>query len=210
MSRVVSCKFVVRHQGDIAYRKCEHIVNASCICDAPRKSNTPNAIQCLSSAMSSQSQSECFSESTTVFWSFGRTKALVKFSGGVQEGGACSAFRTSRTITCQDAIEMRRSGPNARFAPCVCLQPTMSPQSNVETLARIVTALGDDTSRPEDIEWANEMPSGRDMLAWIVSQLSAPEDAVHDDDDILASLSAIALDDDELKLSEYNAMYIHS
>ena len=84
--------------------------------------------------------------------------------------------------------------------------PTMSPQSNVETLARIVTALGDDTSRPEDIEWANEMPSGRDMLAWIASQLSAPEDAVHDDDDdddddILASLSAIALDDAELKLS---------
>ena len=77
----------------------------------------------------------------------------------------------------------------------------MSPQSNVETLARIVTALGDDTSRPEDIEWANEMPSGRDMLAWIASQLSAPEDAVHDDDDILASLSAIALDDAELKLS---------
>ena len=81
--------------------------------------------------------------------------------------------------------------------------PTMSPQSNVETLTRIITALGDDTSRPEDIEWANEMPSGRDMLAWIASQLSAPEDAVHDDDDddILASLSAIALDDAELKLS---------
>ncbi|KAL1761869.1 hypothetical protein FB107DRAFT_268637 [Schizophyllum commune] len=78
----------------------------------------------------------------------------------------------------------------------------MSPQSNVETLARIVTALGDDTSRPEDIEWVNEMPSGRDMLAWIASQLSAPEDAVHDDDDdILASLSAIALDDAELKLA---------
>ncbi|KAL1737257.1 hypothetical protein EV714DRAFT_266065 [Schizophyllum commune] len=77
----------------------------------------------------------------------------------------------------------------------------MSPQSNVETLARMITALGDDTSRPEDIEWANEMPSGCDMLAWIASQLSAPEDAVHDDDDILASLSAIALDDAELKLA---------
>ena len=79
------------------------------------------------------------------------------------------------------------------------MSDTASPTT---TLTSIVSNLGGPRVNPSDIEWANDITSGKVLINWLVAQLD-PEAANSDDDLEIqhrAALRDIALEDEELKM----------
>ena len=79
------------------------------------------------------------------------------------------------------------------------MSDTASPTT---TLTSIVSNLGGPRVNPSDIEWANDITSGKLLINWLVAQLD-PENANSDDDlekQHRAALRDIALEDEELKM----------
>lgn len=74
--------------------------------------------------------------------------------------------------------------------------------SPTTTLTSIVSNLGGPRVNPSDIEWANDITSGRLLINWLVAQLD-PEAANGDDDREIqhrAALRDVVLEDEELKM----------
>ncbi|KAL1742021.1 hypothetical protein HDZ31DRAFT_84427 [Schizophyllum fasciatum] len=80
----------------------------------------------------------------------------------------------------------------------------MSPHPSTTKVAHIASLLGYTQARPEEIDWANDIPAGRELLDWVAGQLNAPEDEEEDANDMISALSAIALGDDETRLSDFS------
>ena len=79
------------------------------------------------------------------------------------------------------------------------MSDTASPTT---TLTSIVSNLGGPRVNPSDIEWANDITSGKLLINWLVAQLD-PEAANSSDDLEIqhrAALRDIALEDEELKM----------
>ena len=99
--------------------------------------------------------------------------------------------------------------------------------SNQETISRVlelVSHLGGPRILPEEIEWATDIPAGKQLLEWLASQLSDPPvtdrvagpsgDSNHTGLDsnlaLQASLSPIALYSDEVKTYEARPRFVRS
>ncbi|KAJ7642915.1 hypothetical protein B0H17DRAFT_1216283 [Mycena rosella] len=68
-----------------------------------------------------------------------------------------------------------------------------------ETVTDIVSLLGGPQFNAEDIDWASDLPPGRRLLEWLVSQVQA-DDGTDMSDSLRAGLHAISLEDAELKM----------
>jgi len=74
-----------------------------------------------------------------------------------------------------------------------------------KTVSTIVSLLGGPELNPKDIDWASDLPAGRKLLEWLVSQVQPElEDELDgtgaESGSIRAALQAIALEDDELRM----------
>ncbi|KAJ7125280.1 hypothetical protein C8R44DRAFT_782778 [Mycena epipterygia] len=70
-----------------------------------------------------------------------------------------------------------------------------------KTITTIVSLLGGPELNPEDIDWASDLPAGRKLLEWLVSQVQPELDGTGVEfGPIRAALQAIALEDDELRM----------
>lgn len=79
------------------------------------------------------------------------------------------------------------------------MSDTASPTT---TLTSIVSNLGGPRVNPSDIEWANDITSGKLLINWLVAQLDLEAANGNDDLEILhrAALRDVALEDEELKI----------
>lgn len=68
--------------------------------------------------------------------------------------------------------------------------------SATESLVDIVAHLGGPRIVPGDIEWAVDLPAGRQLVEWIAAQL----DSNDEDRDLELSLKTIALEPEEAAL----------
>lgn len=79
------------------------------------------------------------------------------------------------------------------------MSDTASPTT---TLTSIVSNLGGPRVNPSDIEWANDITSGKLLINWLVAQLDLEAANGNDDLEIRhrAALRDVALEDEELKI----------
>ncbi|KAJ6590037.1 hypothetical protein DFH09DRAFT_221007 [Mycena vulgaris] len=68
-----------------------------------------------------------------------------------------------------------------------------------ETITTIVSLLGGPNLNAEDIGWALDLPAGRRLLEWLVSQVEF-EAADDSSESLRAALQAISVEDDELQM----------
>ncbi|THH21859.1 hypothetical protein EUX98_g8259 [Antrodiella citrinella] len=73
--------------------------------------------------------------------------------------------------------------------------------TNAEKFCAITKSLGGPDIAPADIEWANDIPAGRDLLKWIADQLY-DTDVSATDSPFIPALHSIALEHEEVKLYE--------
>lgn len=68
-------------------------------------------------------------------------------------------------------------------------------------LCDIITNLGGPKIQPEEIDWANDIPTGKYLLEWMSSQLLDELDEKQDEEThSLLSMRAIALEDEERRM----------
>ncbi|KAJ7736864.1 hypothetical protein B0H16DRAFT_110295 [Mycena metata] len=72
-----------------------------------------------------------------------------------------------------------------------------------QTATTIVSLLGGPDLNTEDIDWALDVPAGKRLLEWLVSQVELPADddrGTDEFDALRAALGAIALEEDEVQM----------
>lgn len=96
------------------------------------------------------------------------------------------------------------------------IAPKQSGQADASTLATAVSILGGPVIQPNDIEWAFNLPSGKDLLMWLTAQLTdiGIQDGLPATDmreKYQASLAGIALEAEELDMyvSLFTPLWLH-